>query len=160
MLKIVLFFAIFCLSALEPLSAQQGATSSGGDVSGAGGNVSFSIGQTDYTAVSGSSGTMNQGLQQPYEILVVTGIEQTKILLSCSVYPNPTSDFLMLAIPDFGNKSWSYELFDIQDKLVLSKKVIEGETRISLSGLPNGNYLFRLIGDDQTVKSYKIIKNQ
>ncbi|MEI6575396.1 MAG: dockerin type I domain-containing protein [Bacteroidota bacterium] len=47
------------------LWAQQGFVATGGDATGSGGNVSFSIGQVDYLSGAGSSGSVNQGLQHP-----------------------------------------------------------------------------------------------
>jgi hypothetical protein len=155
-----LVFAFVLFNFTFKLSAQQGAAASGGDAKGAGGSVSYSIGQTDYMANTGTSGSVNQGLQQPYEIQILTGIEQTGIRLSCAVYPNPTSDFIILNVQGTDINSGNYELFDSHDKLIRSQKVVDEETRIPLTGLPDGIYLLRLTGDGQVLKSFRIIKNQ
>lgn len=145
---------------LQTLSAQQGAVPAGGDAAGPGGNVSYSIGQIDYSALSGPAGSVNAGLQQPYEIMVITGLDQKDIQLSCSVYPNPSSDFIILGIQSPELNSWSYELFDAHDKCLLVQRTSDIETRIPLAGLPNGIYILRLTGSGKMLKSFRIIKNQ
>jgi len=49
----------------------------GGNATGQNGRVSYSIGQVDFITVSGSGGTVTQGIQQPYEIFVV-GVEDNQ----------------------------------------------------------------------------------
>jgi len=77
-----------------------------------------------------------QGVQQPFEILVVTGIEEAKgISLEISVYPNPTSDFLKLNVESFELENLSYELYDIKCSLLSSNKIVGKETIIQTGNL-------------------------
>ncbi len=79
--------------------SQQAVVPCGGNASGTGGSVSFSVGQVACQANSGSNGSEIQGVQQHWEISVVTEVEEANcILLSVSVYPNPAVDFLTLSI--------------------------------------------------------------
>jgi len=48
------------------LIAQQGNVAAGGDGTGTGGSMSFSIGQTDYLHVNTETGSLHFGLQQPW----------------------------------------------------------------------------------------------
>jgi hypothetical protein len=41
---------------------------------------------------------VSQGLQQAYEISYVVGVEEQQISLNMLVYPNPTTDYLTLAV--------------------------------------------------------------
>ena len=87
---------------LTGLQAQTSVNATGGNASGSGGSASYSVGQVVFTTNTGTSGSVVQGIQQPYEISVVTGIEQAKgINLELSVYPNPTTDYLTLEVKDF-----------------------------------------------------------
>ncbi|WP_170982959.1 T9SS type A sorting domain-containing protein [Dyadobacter frigoris] len=54
---------VFCF---QSSFAQQGGVSSGGNVAGSGGSVSYSVGQVFYISTSAASGTVNQGVQQPF----------------------------------------------------------------------------------------------
>ena len=61
--------------------AQESANASGGDASGSGGTVAYSVGQVVYTTNTDASGTVSQGVQQPYEIFTL-GIKETELNIS------------------------------------------------------------------------------
>ncbi len=100
---------LFCLFGFGfTIQAQNTIPASGGNASGGGGTVSYSVGQIVYTTnTSVSSGSVAQGVQQPFEISVITAIEQAEdITLVCSVYPNPASDFLTLKVENYDNREF------------------------------------------------------
>ena len=65
-MKTSLFTLVFSIAIPTGLLAQQNSVSAGGDVSGSGGTVSFSVGQIDYLSITGAGGSVAQGVQQPY----------------------------------------------------------------------------------------------
>ncbi len=86
---------------LSPSLAQDVISASGGDASGNGGSGSYSIGQLFFMTHAGADGSVAGGVQQPWEISVVTGIhEATGINLVVSAFPNPAIDFLKLSVKD------------------------------------------------------------
>lgn len=91
------------------LIGQEALTASGGNAEGIGGSVSFTIGQSAFNVFSGSNGSIVQGVQQPYEISIVTDIESPiEITFSCLIYPNPTKNLIKLSIvsAEFDNMNW------------------------------------------------------
>lgn len=87
---------------LSGLHAQNTISASGGNASGSGGSVSYSVGQIVYTTNTGTNGSAAQGVQQPYEISVVTANEEAlDISLEMVVYPNPATDFVKLRIKNY-----------------------------------------------------------
>ena len=76
------------------VNGQESINTSGQNATGTGGSASYSLGQVVYTTYSGTNGSVAQGVQQPYEISVVLGIEYTNINLIMTVSPNPTKDLL------------------------------------------------------------------
>ena len=96
------------------LKAQQNTVGSGGDASGSGGTVSYTVGQLDYITASGIGGTMSEGVQQPYIINVATGVQETDINLTCSVSPNPTADYVVLTVQKNDVQDMSYSLMDVE----------------------------------------------
>ncbi|HEX8517015.1 MAG TPA: T9SS type A sorting domain-containing protein [Bacteroidia bacterium] len=138
--------------------AQDGTVASGGDAAGAGGTASYSIGQTDYITETGSGNTITQGLQQPYEILVVTGVETKGVDLSLSVYPNPTAEMLILHSDDF-SADIRFELSDINGRVIKEGRVVSQETAISVAELQKATYLIKVTKNQQEVKLFKIVKN-
>jgi len=145
---------------LTRLQAQESVNATGGNASGSGGSASYSVGQVVYTANTGTNGSVAQGVQQPYEISVVTGLEEAKgISLSVSAYPNPTADFLNLKIENYDTTNLSYQLFDMNGKLLESKKIEGNQTSIAMGNLVPANYFVKVIQGNKEVKTFKIIKN-
>ncbi|MBU0490030.1 MAG: T9SS type A sorting domain-containing protein [Bacteroidetes bacterium] len=145
---------------LTGLHAQETIPATGGNASGSGGTVSYSVGQVVYTTYNGASGSIAQGVQQPFEISVITGIEEAaSVSLTISVYPNPASEQLTLRVNSFDISGLSYQLYDINGKL-LENTTIEGtETNIIMSNLVPATYFLKVIQGDKDVKTFKVIKN-
>ena len=139
--------------------AQESVNASGGDATSSGGTVAYSVGQLVYTTNTSSSGTVSQGVQQAYEIYSV-GIKETELNISLSVFPNPTADNLTLQISDYNNEKLSYQLFDLQGKLLNNGQVTAKQTQINTSSLPSANYFINVVNqENKKVQSFKIIKN-
>lgn len=160
MRKIILTATVL-LTATIGLFAQSGTTTSGGEASGSGGRVSYTVGQVAYQSNSSSSGTVSQGVQQAYEIFTVTGIEKNAIsLVQVSAYPNPVTEYLSLKVGSEKLESLSYLLFDIQGKLLQSEKLTENETQIDMSSYVSSTYFVKVLSQNQSIKEFKIIKTQ
>lgn len=141
--------------------AQQAITTTGGNASGSGGSVSYSVGQMVYKTTNGSLGSVAQGVQQPYEISVVSGLEEAqRINLVLLTYPNPATDYLMLKVENYKTENLTYQLFDISGKLLLIQKVSSPETQILMETLANGSYLLKVSNNKAELKTLKIIKNK
>ena len=152
---IILIFGLFSLQAQETVST------TGGEATGTG-SASYTIGQMVYTSHSGTNGnSTTQGVQQPFEISVVTGIHEAKgINLSASVYPNPTRDFLTLAISgDIVQTQFIASLYDTNGKLLKRKNITADKTKIATNDLTPAIYFLEVTDNEKVVKSFKIIKN-
>ena len=145
---------------LTGLKAQESVNATGGNASGSGGSASYTVGQVVYTTKTGTNGSVAQGVQQPYEISVGTGIGTAKgINLSVTAYPNPATDFLTLEVKDFELSTLNFQLYDIQGKLLQSKKITGNQTSIVMSNLVPATYFIKVIQGNKEVKTFKIIKN-
>lgn len=152
---------MFSLSfAMTELKAQQAFTASGGSSSGIGGIADYSVGQIVYTTNTGPGGSVTQGVQQPYEISVVLGLEDHQISLNMKVYPNPMSDFLILNVGNFELSTLNFELYDISGKLLERKKITSITETISMDNLPSSTYFLKVTSNNEEVKTFKVIKNQ
>lgn len=151
---------LFCLG-LTGLQAQESINTTGGNASGSGkSSVSYSVGQLLYKTDSTTFGSMAQGVQQPYEISVVTGIEEAVgIKLSLSAYPNPTTDYLTLEVKDFDLSALYFYLYDMKGKLLQNEKIKSIQTSIDMSNLEPGSYFIKVIRKNKELKTFKIIKN-
>ena len=145
---------------LTGVQAQTSVNATGGDASGGGGSVSYSVGQVVYTTHTGTSGSVAEGVQQPYEISVVTGLEEAQsINLSVTAYPNPTTDYLTLRIDEFEISNLSFQLYDMNGKLLQNEKITGNQTSIAMGNLVPANYFVKVIQGNKEVKTFKIIKN-
>jgi hypothetical protein len=141
------------------VQAQNSVNSSGGDATGSGGTLAYSVGQVVYTTNADASGTVSQGVQQAYEIFTLKVKEPIRNI-SLSVFPNPTVNHLNLQISDYNQEKLSYFLFDLQGKLIKNGKIRAKQTQISTSGLPSATYILYIRNKNkQNLQSFKIIKN-
>jgi len=145
---------------LTGLHAQESVNAMGGIVSNSGGSVSYSVGQVADQTHTGTGGSVAEGLQQPYEISVVTGIEETKsIRLSVTAYPNPTSNYLILEVKNFELSTLNFQLYDMNGKLLQSEKISGTRTNIVMSNLVPSTYFVKVIQNSKEVKTFKVIRN-
>jgi len=160
--KFKLSLVLLLVLELTGLKAQESINTTGGNTSGNGGSVSYSVGQVVYTTTKNANGMVARGVQQPFEILIITGIEEAKgINLSCSVYPNPTTDYLTLKIDASASiriQNLSYQLFDMNGRLLRSGKLESHETQIAMINLVPETYLLQVFDQNKIVKLFKIIK--
>ena len=155
--KITITGIAFLLLGFGGLHAQENTVAAGGEATGAGGTSSYSVGQVVYTTHTGSNGSVAQGVQQPYEISVTVGINETAINLELSVYPNPTSNYLTLKVED--NSNLSYQLYDLQGNAIENGKVVSNTTIIKMEELAKATYFLKVTDNNRIVKTFKIIKN-
>jgi hypothetical protein len=150
------------LLGLGPISlkAQLSVNATGGNASGSGGSVNYSVGQVANQTHTGSNGSVAEGVQQPYEISVVTVIEEAKGLsLSVMAYPNPTNENVILRIDKFELSKLSFQLYDMNEKLLQSEIITSNQTIIVMSNLVSATYFVKVIQGDKEVKTFKVIKN-
>jgi len=137
---------------------QTATVSAGMNASGSGGSASFSVGQLNYVTQSGTNGSSAQGVQQPYEIFIVSVLEN-QYNISLSVYPNPTEGKVNLQVGDFKNKKLFYQLLDMQGRLIEKAEISEMQTELPMQNLPQATYLLNIYQNEKTIQSFKIIKN-
>ena len=138
--------------------AQNAIVASGGNATGTGGSSSYSVGQVVYTNQVGSNGSTNQGVQQPIEIFTLGSDDFPEITLAMSVYPNPTTAFVNLSIAKYNSENITYQLFDLNGRVIQSNKILEKETQISLENVANAIYLLTVSDNNKSLKTFKIIK--
>ena len=156
----LLLSILFLFLGLAGLIAQEVIPASGGNANGNGGSASYTIGQLMYKTHFGVNGSISEGVQQPYEISTITGIEEAiGIVLVSSVFPNPATDFLTLRVEDYGNMDLYYHLFDINGRLVENSRVTGSETIINMTRFSAGIYILKIIDNNTDIKTFKIIKN-
>ena len=151
--------SVFLLGLGLSAQGQQTATATGGNASGIGGTISYSVGQIVYTTISGTTGNIAQGVQQPYEISIMIGIEDNSINLELTAYPNPTAHFLTLNIGNNEPSTLNFQLYNITGILIESRKIISSNETIVMENLPASTYYLKVTKNNNVLKTYKIMKN-
>jgi len=158
--KLTLCIAFLIGLGLHGLKAQESINPAGGDATGSGGSMSYSVGQifTEYQ-FSGTDGSVSQGVQQPIELLTL-GLEEDLLLIaSAKVFPNPTADKIQLRLELEDINNLSYQIYDINGKLLQSEKILQFTTEIQLSQLPTSVYFLKIIRNNNLLKTFRILKN-
>lgn len=148
------------------LLAQESFVTTGGQAKGSGGSANYSLGQLLLTTNISKTGSVSHGVQQPYEVSIVAGIDdKNAITLGCMVYPNPTADYLKLKIIDsaLNLKSISIELSDMNGKILENLNIDDFETSISMQNYLSGTYFLKIIlnknkSNNLAIKTLKIVK--
>ncbi len=159
-LKRLKFVAVLLLGfGLSALQAQEAIPTTGGDALGNGGSVSYSVGLLVFNTHLGTTGSVAEGVQQPYEISEITGINEARgINLAVSVYPNPATDHLTLSIDEFDISNTSYQLYDMNGRLLQQAEIVGNQTKIAMGHLAPAGYFIRVLKDNKEVKTFKVIK--
>ena len=151
---IIVSSLFFLLLGIGNLWAQRCTDASGGEATGLGGSASYSVGQIDYVTASGSGQNITQGVQQPYEILIVSDAGEVCINLA----PNPTTAFVVLSIECTQEDNFSYQIYDVLGKFLGQKNLERGETNISVANFADAIYFMRVLNQDKQVRTFKIVK--
>jgi len=152
-----IFFILVSIVFWKLASAQQNTTTAGGKAAGSGGSATYSVGQVDYIAQTGSGGNANQGVQQPYQFTTTKGEEIIGVDLS--VFPNPSSSFIILNVPPTAGITRA-DLYDAGGKLLATEKVAGRQAQIDLKSYSNGTYFLAVFKNEEVIKQFKIIKNR
>ncbi len=159
--KTVLFSALLLIFGFFSIQAQEAVAASGGEATGSGGEVSYTVGQAFYVTNTGTSVSIAEGVQQAIEISVVSGIDEPGITLNISAYPNPTTNFLHLEVDASASQNIQllrYQLFDLNGRLLASEEIVSDVTTIVTSQLSPATYFVKVLGDNKELKTFKVIK--
>jgi hypothetical protein len=137
--------------------SQSATTTSGGDAKSSDGSVSYSVGQTSFISQTSEGGSVNAGVQQTYAI-TKSEIHDYKYSFALEVFPNPTTQNLTLKIEETNFVGLKYRLLDLQGKLIEEKIINSSETNIETKLLISSTYILNIEKSDQTLQSFKIIK--
>ncbi len=142
--------------------SQTAVVAAGGDAIGPNGSVAYSIGQFDYDHYAGETGSINLGVQQP-DFIIIIGTNEFADEFEIKLFPNPVGDETNLLFKEESyqelHKELRYELYDLSGKMVMRDQINENKTLVHTGNLINGEYLLRVLSDEQHLKTFKIVKS-
>lgn len=74
--------------------------------------------------------------------------------INISVYPNPSNGNLLV---NSNVKDCIFEIYDVIGKKIMSQKLNETETKVDVSSLNNGTYLYKIMQNNNLIKADKLI---
>ena len=149
---------IIILLCFEIIQAQEAVYTSGGNGTGSGGTIGYSIGQLAFNESSDGTYSITQGVQQPFEISNTLSLDNYQFL-NLKAFPNPTKEYLELSFKKGYENQLTYKLFDINGKLIQTKDELKINETINMSSLNNAIYYLSVFKNDLNIKTLKIIKN-
>lgn len=156
---ITVFLIAFSICGLTTTYAQQTLSASGSNAAGNGGSASYTVGQVTYATNAGSAGSVSQGVQQAYEIMITSSTHEIEgIELLISAYPNPVSNHLQLRFEQVDFNGCKYHLFDLNGKMISSNDIYEKETLIYLEDIFSSTYFLKVFKGNKEIITFKILK--
>ena len=157
--KLMFYFLSVYFIGITFIVAQNSVNASGGNLSGANGSVSYSVGQMVYMTNSGTNGSNAQGVQQPYEISeVLSSIDYSELISDLKIYPNPSTDHIKINFINLNNLNLSLKIIDINGKVIKKEDYLQNETTIDVSSYSSNIYFLNIMNKDKLIKSFKLIK--
>ncbi|MBR4136491.1 MAG: T9SS type A sorting domain-containing protein [Bacteroidales bacterium] len=160
-MKKLFIFSLFSLFVVS-LHAQSAVVPAGGTATGAGGTVTYTVGQIADQQVNGGDKYIIEGVQQPYEIQTVGVNEYPGITLEAVLFPNPTTSYVQLRITNYDMPAGGLtaQLYDANGKLLELFKITDLETMMDLSVYPTASYQLRIMEGSRMLKTFKVVKNK
>jgi hypothetical protein len=156
--RVQLYLLLFLFLQIS-VHAQEVLLPSGGTISGVGGSASFSVGQTEYSTSAGVNGVSIAGVQQPYEITVITDNQNIdKSAIAVRIYPNPTSNFLNIDINNPQLTDLNFKLIDVNGKVLNILKQESNQIIFNMTNLISGTYFINVYELEKEIKVFKIVK--
>ncbi len=140
--------------------SQNNTITTGADASNTNGSISYSIGQIDYVSSDNGSTFINQGLQQPFEIVTLSGNEILNISISAEVYPNPTANNLIISLQNYNYENLTYKLFDVRGREIINGIISNSETIVNMQPYASATYVLKISKKNKEIKSFKILKKE
>jgi N-acetylneuraminic acid mutarotase len=121
--------------------------------------TSFVIGTRAYVG-TGTNGTNFRDFWMFDQILSVLNRKLDDY--DISIYPNPTSNVLNINLESLPNyidaSSIKFEIFDLSGNILKSQHLESNKLSIDIGQINQGNYIYRLVFDNQTFKTGKFVK--
>ena len=142
--------------------SQSAVVAAGGDAIGPNGTVAYSVGQLDYDYYTGVTGTIQLGVQQP-DVVIIIGTNELADQFEIKLFPNPVGDETNLIMEKESymnlNQNLRYELFDLSGRMLLRNNINGTSTIVKTDMLTNGEYVLRIVSENQHLKTFKIVKS-
>lgn len=159
-LKLFLTALASLIMTLSLTNAQQAVVSNGGNATGEGGSVSYSTGQVAYQSFENNQITIHQGVQQAFEIFIITSLQEKDLAKDWNIYPNPSVGEIYLSHSELiDTEEFRYQIIDSQGRIIKNGRLTANPFHIDMTPYGPGQYTIQVIIRNQIIRTFKIIKN-
>ena len=151
------FSFLFCLLVSLGFS-QESVVISGGEISGPGGSMSISIGQTFYQTNNDAIYSEVQGVQQPFEFSIVSSTDIQNKLKNIDTYPILASQYITILNDDYSLEKIKFEIFNLRGQKVKEGELIGPKQIIQITDIKVGNYFIHFRHPEHQFSSIQFIK--
>lgn len=117
----------------------------------------YTLGEIVISEYSGSVLKVSEGFINDVSVEGTLSIQEEAGLFEVRPYPNPTQNHLYIDYPS--ERLVTYHLYDPQGKRLFSKILKGTKHRLDISNLSIGMYIIQATHNQQSLGSFKIIKN-
>jgi len=118
--------------------------------------IDFTLGEPVIETVQRDGKMLTQGYHQP--TLAIIEVKQIDENFNAALFPNPATSFLNIELDAFDGVS--FELQDVNGKVIEQEGINQKVTSINVKSLERGVYLLKLVDEnDNKLKSYKFLKH-
>jgi hypothetical protein len=154
-------FLFVFFSIITSLSnAQSGFVSLGATISNQQGSISYSIGQSAFVNSKSNEGSMEFGIQQPYQYISVTSIPGINSAEGINIFPNPTRESLL--ITGFNRLSLSdqmtIQIVSQSGQILKQYRMTNTALKIDVKNLYPDTCFLTIIKNYKILNVYKFIK--
>jgi len=154
-MKIELFFILILASG--QLAAQSALVTSGGDAVSTSGSVSFSIGQISNAQAIASTGSLSEGVQQPFEFFEVT-VNEVLRDIGISLFPNPALTEVLIELPIM-QEGIKARFYSSNGSLIEEVNIFSKSTSVNVRNWAASTYYMQLSDSSGNTSTYKLVKH-
>ena len=121
-------------------------------------SISWTLGETVVETFKADEIILTQGFHQP--ALTVVSIDEIDAPgYNITAFPNPTKSFITLNVETEDFENLRFGLYDFNGRLIKHNRLYERHTNVSFEGLEQGVYFIRIIENNKSLTTIKVIKN-
>lgn len=150
---------LFALS-VQSMALGQSSLNAGGGSAVSAFEYSYSLGQVFTEFSNNTIGSSSQGVQQVFQLELVTDINPERQVLQLDVSPNPVAETLNVSFKEAQWTSLEYTLLDIRGSIIETGVINDVETSINCSSLTAGTFIVKIYNEASgAIYTFRLIKS-
>jgi len=140
-------------------SAQSGFVSLGATATAQTGNLAYSIGQPAYNNARNTSGSLEVGVQQPYQFVTITSVSNVENLKGLKIFPVPVKQNFWIKFDNelYQSNGVKLNLVNIYGQILYDLPLKTNLIKVDVAALTPSVYFLKIIQNAKVLHVQKII---